>query len=325
MLFWLTVQFLGGLLLLLAGGDALVRGAAIIARNLGVPSVVVGLTVVAFGTSAPEFVIAVTGTATGAGGVAFGNLVGASIVNIAMILGVTAAIIPLTVHPTLVTREIPMLVLAVSAAWILSMDQALDGGVNRISRGDGLVLCLLFGVFLYYTAMELRKSRDDVFVAEARTVGRRSRARTIALPVGLVLIGLVGLGIGGNLVVGAAVDIAAAFGMSQAMIGMTIVAIGTTVPELTTSLLAARRNEADLAVGNIVGSNIFNMLFVLGVASTLNPIEVPERGPASLSIALGASLLLWILINTGDLCLKRREATVLLLGFAGYFAWAVSA
>lgn len=325
MLFWLSVQFLGGLLLLLAGGDSLVRGAAIIARNLGVPSVVVGMTVVAFGTSTPELVIAVTGAATGAGGVAFGNLVGASVVNIVFILGLTATIFPLVVHPTIVTREIPMLALAVGAAWILSLDQVLDGGVNRISRGDGLILCLLFGVFLYYTAMALRKNRDDVFVAEARTVGRRSRARTLALPVGLVLLGLAGLGIGGNLVVGAAVDIAASFGMSQALIGMTIVAVGTTIPELATSLLAARRGEADLAVGNIVGSNIFNLLFVLGVATALNPIDVPDRGPASLAIALGAALLLLILINVGQFSLRRRDGIVLLLAFGAYLAWAVLA
>ena len=320
---WLTLKFLGGLLLLLGGGDALVRGAASIARNLGVPSVVVGLTVVAFGTSAPEFVIAVTGSVSGAGAVAFGNLVGASIINIALILGITALIHPLAVNPTIVTREIPMLVLAVSAAWILSLDQVLDGGNNQLARGDGLVLCLLFGVFLYYTVMALRKSRGDAFVEEAKAYGLMLRIRSFALPLGLLLLGLVGLGIGGSLLVDAAVGIAAQLGMSQALIGLTIVAIGTTFPELATSLLAARRGEADLAVGNIVGSNIFNLLLVLGVASAITPIDVPTRGPASLSLGLGAALLLLVLIYLGGLSLKRRDGFVLLLFFLGYGAWAI--
>ena len=320
---WLSIQFIGGLLLLLGGGDALVRGAASIARNLGVPPVVVGLTVVAFGTSAPEFVIAVTGSVSGAGAVAFGNLVGASIINIAMILGITAVLHPLLVHPTIVTREIPMLVLAVTAALILSLDQALDGGANRLTRGDGLILCLLFGVFLYYTVMELRKTREDVFVEEAKAYGLMLRIRSFAVPAGLLLLGLAGLGIGGNLLVGAAVGIAAQLGLSQTLIGLTIVAIGTTFPELATSLLAAGKGEADLAVGNIVGSNIFNLLLVLGVASAITPIDVPARGPASLSLGLGAALLLLVLIYLGGLSLKRRDGIVLLLFFLGYAAWAV--
>ena len=320
---WLAAQFVGGLLLLLGGGDALVRGAASIARNLGVPSVVVGLTVVAFGTSAPEFVVALTGSASGAGGVAFGNLVGASIINIALILGLTAVIAPLAVQATIVTREIPMLVLASSAALVLSLDRVLDGDANFLARGDGLILCLLFGMFLYYTVMALKRTRSDNFVEEAKAFGWRLRVKSMALPVGLLLIGLAGLGIGGNLLVNAAVSLAVELGMSQALIGLTIVAIGTTLPELATSLLAARRGEADLAVGNIVGSNIFNLLLVLGVASAVSPIEVPSRGPASLVLALGAALLLLVLIYVGGLSLKRRDGLLLLAYFAAYLAWVV--
>ena len=320
---WLVTQFIGGLLLLLGGGDALVRGSASIARNLGMPPVVIGLTVVAFGTSAPEFVVAITGSATGAGGVAFGNLVGASIVNIALILGVTALMFPLGVHATIVTREIPMLVLAMSAALILSLDQVLDGGPNRLSRSDGLILCLLFCVFLYYTVMAIRKSQDDLFVEAAKAYSWRLRIKSMAIPSGLLLIGLVGLGVGGSLLVNAAVDIAVIFGLSQALIGMTIVAIGTTFPEFATSLLAARRGEADLAVGNIVGSCIFNMLLVLGVASALVPLEIPARGPVSLALGLGAAVLLLVLIYLGSLSLKRREGAMLLMFYLGYVAWIV--
>lgn len=318
MLLWLIAQFVGGLLMLLAGGDALVRGSASIARNLGVPPVVVGLTVVAFGTSAPEFVVAVTSTASGAGGLAFGNLVGASIINVVLILGLTAVIHPLAVTPTIVTRELPMLGLAIGAAFVLSLDQYLDNTPNRLSRGDGLVLCLLFGVFLFYTIMALRRLKADNFVQEAQEYGWILRVKSMMIPVVLVLLGLAGLGLGGNLLVSSAVDIADRFGMSQALIGLTIVAIGTTFPELATSLLAARRGEADLAVGNIVGSNIFNILLVLGVASAITPIQVPARGPLSLAIGLGVAILLLALINLGGLSLKRRDGFILLSFFVIY-------
>ncbi len=318
---WLSLQFLGGLALLLGGGEALVRGAAAIASAFGVPSVVVGLTVVAFGTSAPEFVVAVTGAATGAGGIAFGTVVGANIVNIAFILGLTAAIRPLDVHPTIITREIPMLLLAMTAALVLSLDQLLDGSANRLARSDGLILCLLFGVFIYYTVMELRQSRQDVFVAEARKVGWRLRIRTMSITAGLILIGLVGLGTGGTLLVESAVLIAERLGMTPATIGLTIVAVGTTVPELATSLLAARKGEADLAIGNVVGSNIFNILLVLGAATAISPIAVPDRGPASLTIGVGLTALLILLVHTGKLRIRRGEGLVLLSLFAGYMIW----
>ncbi len=297
------------------------RGGGAIARGLGVPPVVVGLTVVAFGTSMPEFVVAVTGAATGAGGVAFGNVVGANVINIAFILGLTATIHPLHVHPTIITREIPMLLLAMSAAMVLSLDQFLDGSANRLARGDGLILCLLFGVFLYYTVMALRQTPKDVFVTEARAVGWRLRVKAMSIPVGLVVVGLVGLGIGGNLLVDAAVGIAQRLGMTPAAIGLTIVAIGTTVPELATSLLAARKGEADLAVGNVVGSNIFNILFVLGVATTIAPIDVPDRGPVSLVIGTGLTTFLIALVYIGKRQIRRMEGVLLLLIFIGYMAW----
>jgi cation:H+ antiporter len=317
----LTLQFLGGLLLLLGGGESLVRGAGTIARGLGVPPVAVGLTVVAFGTSAPEFVVAVTGAATGSGGIAFGNVVGANIINIAFILGLTAVIHPLIVHPTIITRELPMLLLAMCAAIVLSMDQLLDGNMNMLQRGDGLILCLLFAVFLYYSVMALRKTGADEFVDAAEAVGWRLRVKSMLPSVGLVLAGLVGLAIGGSLLVSAAVDMAGQLGMTPAAVGLTIVAIGTTFPELATSLLAARKGEADLAIGNIVGSNIFNILLVLGTASAVAPFEVPARGPVTLAIGTGLTLLLMLLIHTGKRRIHRIEGLLLLGVFVSYMAW----
>lgn len=317
----LVLQFLGGLLLLLGGGESLVRGAGAIARGFGVPPVAVGLTVVAFGTSAPEFVVAVTGAATGAGGIAFGNVVGANIINIAFILGLTAVISPLIVHPTIITRELPMLLLAMCAALVLSLDQLLDGSVSMLQRADGLILCLLFSVFLYYTVMSLRKTGADEFVDAAEAVGWKLRFKSMMPSTVMVLAGLVGLGIGGSLLVSAAVDIAGQLGMTPAAVGLTIVAIGTTFPELATSILAARKGQADLAIGNVVGSNIFNILLVLGTASAVAPFEVPARGPVSLAIGTGLTLLLILLVYVGKLRIRRVEGLLLLGVFVSYISW----
>ncbi len=313
--------FVVGLALLLVGGETLVRGAAAIARSLGVPPVAIGLTVVAFGTSAPEFFVAVTAALTGAVDVSYGNLVGANIVNVALILGITAVLIPLTVHPTVVTREIPMLVLALCATLILSSDTLLGAGPDRLERGDGMILWLLFGVFLYYTVLSLKRSPPDEFVAEARAVGWRQRTRTILTPIALTMFGLVALGLGGGFLVDSAVKIANSLGMTQAAIGLTIVSVGTTLPELTTSLLAARKGDADLAVGNVVGSGIFNILFILGTAATITPIDIPARGPVAVAIAIVLTASLLLMIYTRQRRIARIEGALLLAVFIGYMSW----
>lgn len=317
------ILFSIGLALLLAGGETLVRGAAAIARILGVAPVVIGLTVVAFGTSAPEFFVAVTAAYTGAGGVTYGNLIGANILNIALILGVTAVLVPLTVHPTVVTREIPMLALALCATWVLSNDSVLGTGPNRLERGDGLILWLLFGVFLYYTVLSLKRSPPDPFVAEASIVGWRQRARTVVTPLALIAAGFAGLGVGGNLLVDSAVAIADSLGITQAAVGLTIVSIGTTLPELTTSLIAARKGDADVAVGNVVGSGIFNVLFILGTAATLSPIDVPARGPVAVAIAIAVTAALVVLVRTHGRRIGRGEGAFLLAVFIAYMAWVI--
>lgn len=232
---------------LLAGGEALVREGAAIARGHGVPPVAVGLTVVAFGTSAPEFVVAITGAVTGAEGVVFGNVVGANIINIAPILGVTALIHPISVYPTIITRELPMLLLAMTTALVLSLDEYLDGSVNQLSPGDGLMLCLLYCLFLHYTVMALRGIKHDAFIEEAREIAWKMRFRAMSIPVFLLLMGLVGLGVGGHILVQSAVAIAERLGMTQALIGLTIVAIGTTFPELATSVLAAKKKGKQIS------------------------------------------------------------------------------
>ena len=315
-----------GLGLLLAGGQLLVRGAATIAQSLGVPSIVIGLTVVAFGTSAPEFFVAVVASVSGAEGVGFGNLVGANIVNIGFILGLCALIAPLRVHPTIVTREIPMLILAMCVATSLALDGFLGGAANRLDRGDGIVLCLLFCVFLYYTVLSLRRTEleKDDFVSQAKAAGWRIRAKAIAVPSLFVLGGLGALAFGGDALVNSAVAIAKQIGMAPAIIGLTVVSIGTTMPELVTSLIAIRKGEADLAVGNIVGSNLFNILFVLGVATTISPINIPEVGPSVLLVATALSVILLVLVYTHQRKIIRAEGGLLFAIFLGYVVWLVT-
>lgn len=316
-------MFLVGLGLLLGGGQFLVRGAAAIAQGFGVPPIAVGLTVVAFGTSAPEFFVAVVASASGAHGVGFGNLVGANVVNIGFILGLSALIIPLSVHPTIVTREIPMLLLAMFVVLALSLDNVFGAGPNRLERGDGVVLCLLFCVFLYYTVMALRRTEParDPFVTQAAEAGWRMRTRAMATPVLMVLGGLAALAFGGNALVDSAVAIAKSLGMTPAIIGLTVVAVGTTMPELITSLIAVYKGEGDLAVGNVVGSNLFNILCILGVATAISPISIPEVGPSVLLVATALPVLLLILVFTHQRHIIRAEGALLLAIFLGYMAW----
>jgi len=317
------VTLIGSLAVLLGGGEALVRGASDLARRMGVSSMVIGLTVVAFGTSAPELAVSVTAAGSGSGGIAFGNVVGSNIGNVALILGLTALFVPLKVDSQIVTREIPMMILASAAVAVASLDEWLDGAPSGVvSRGDGLALLLFFCVFIYYTlAGNLLGRRSDPLLEEARDEsGRRARI-PLARSIALVLAGLVGLSLGGWLLVDAAASVARALGIPEVVIGVTIVALGTSLPELATSLLAARRGEADIAVANIVGSNIFNTLFILGTAATVRPVAVAAGGALDLAVMGGLALLLLPMAVTHGRLITRGEGLFLLAAYAGYLVW----
>ena len=310
-----------GLTLLVGGGEAMVRGAAALARQLGVPPLVIGLTVVSFGTSAPELAVNASAALRGDGAVAFGNIVGSNLANVGLILAVCALVRPLAVQSIVITREIPMMLLGCAAAAVMGFD-ALRGAESSVyDRSEGLVLLLLFAVFLYYTIGEtFRRRADDPFVQQAEQYPAGERLRSIAISAGLVALGLLGLAIGGAVTVSAAVEIATVAGISKAVIGLTIVALGTSLPELTASIVAVRRGEADLAVGNVVGSNIFNLLFVLGVTASIAPVPVPGQGHADLvaMLVFGASLLLFAF---GRNDVTRVEGSCLLVGYLGYLVW----
>ena len=318
-----ALLLLVGLALLLGGGDLLVRGSSALALRLGVTPSVVGLTVVAFGTSAPELVVCTLAATGGSGSIAFGNVVGSNIANVALLLGATALVAPIAVQGAIVTREIPMMVLAGLSALALGLDGALSGGeLDRFSRGDGAMLLLLFGVFLYYTLAEVfRRRGGDPLLEGAEQVPPVPEQARLPRALVQILLGLVGLVVGGHLLIGSARTLALAAGVPEVVVGLTVVAVGTSMPELATSLIAARRGQADLALGNIVGSNIFNVLLILGTTATIRPVEVPPGGWVDLVVNALLAIALLPMAITHRRRITRGEGGFLVLVYAGYLVY----
>jgi len=311
-----------GLALLLLGGYVLVRGASGIAASYGVSPVVIGLTVVAFGTSAPELAVNAMAATRGQGGLAFGNVIGSNLANLGLILGLSAVLEPLAIEGRIVAREIPMMLLATAAVVALGLDPGLRWSPGVFERADGVMLLLVFCVFLYTAVGDVIRKRmlDPVVEQAAEAAGVTLPKQHRALNVLLVLLGLVGLYLGGELTVSSATSLARDVGLSDAVIGLTVVAVGTSLPELATSIIAAQRGQVDMAVGNVVGSNIFNLLFVLGISSSLAPVQVPAGGLLELGLLLALSLLLLPLSLTHRRRVVRWEGAVLLAVWIGYTA-----
>jgi cation:H+ antiporter len=307
-----------GLILLVGGGDALVRGAAALARRLGISPLVVGLTVVAFGTSAPEMAVNVTAALRGSGALSFGNVIGSNLANIGLIVGVTALLRPLHVQASIIRRELPMMLLATAVAFVFALDSALaDGAPATYGRGDGLVLLLLLTVFIHYTTTEILRQRKS----GSREVGLVPGSWSIPVSLALGTAGLLALVVGAQLAVEGAVGIARAAGISEAVIGLTLIAIGTSLPELVASLVAAWRGHAGIAIGNVIGSNLFNLLLVLGFTATIRPIPVPEGGLADLTILSLLSVLLWLVCATPGRRIIRAEGALLLAMYVIYLSF----
>jgi cation:H+ antiporter len=332
-----AVLLILGLGLLLGGADILVRGVSALARAAGVPPIIVGLTLVAFGTSLPEVVINTMSAAKGETGLAFGNIVGSCAINIGFVLALTAIIRPLDVEPSIITREMPIMLLAVGALLVLSEDRFLNqSSENALVRGDGIMLLLVFCVFLYSVvgaAMAPRAQRalaHDPFVEEVtenvergQGPGAGGKTQPTWLSVLLTIAGLVGVGVGGRLALQGAISIAEALSIPEVIIGLTLVSFGTTLPELATSVMAARRGQADVAIGNIVGSNIFNMLFIGGIVSTIRPITMPVGGQADLLFMAGLCFILLPIARRGPRKITRAEGCTLLAGYLVYVSWRI--
>ncbi len=308
-----------GLLLTLSGGFALVHGASHLARRWGVPAFVVGLTVVAFGTSAPELAVNVLASLRGDADISFGNVVGSNLANLGLILGVAALITPLAIESTVIRREIPMMLLATGAIVVMALDPLLTDAPAAYDRSDGWTLLVFFSVFLYTAAATvLRRREADTFVGSS--IGVLSSTLSAPRCAALIIAGLAALIWGADVTLRNAVVIATDLGVAPAIIGLSVVALGTSLPELVASTIAASRGESDLAVGNVVGSNIFNILFILGVTSSIGPVPVPDGGGFDLAALTAVSALLLIFAATGRR-ISRAEGAALVLVWLGYGIW----
>jgi len=302
-----------GFALLIKGADLLVKAASALAEKLRVSDLVIGLTVIAFGTSLPELFVNITASIKGLSGITVGNIVGSNIANILLILGISAVIFPLAVTRGTVRKEIPLSLLAAILVMILSNDQVLGAGLwSGLARIDGFVLLSFFVVFIYY-AFSIARPAEGL---EEHPSGKNYRAAGITVRLAL---GFAGLFIGSRLVVKGAVFIAEALGVSQLLIGLTVVAVGTSLPELAASAVAAYRHKADIAVGNVVGSNIFNIFFILGVSTLIKPIPFEAKYNVDTGFLVLASFVLFLCMFTGKKRqLDRWEAVVFLIMYFVY-------
>ena len=323
------VTFLMGVLVLLAGGELLVRAASNLASALGVSPLAVGLTVVALGTSAPELAVNLSAALGGQTAISFGNVVGSNLANLGLVVGITALLYPLEIHNVVVRREIPMMLLATGVAMGLGLEIWLGVPPDLYSRGDCIVLLLVFCVFVYYITADLQgRQSPERYLGPAQPSGRRDRASGAArfpwLQLLWILVGVALLVAGAKLTVAGATGMALALGVSDALIGLTLVAVGTSLPELAASLVAAFRGKADLAVGNVVGSNILNLLLVLGITGVVEPIPVPEGGEVDLLACGLFSVLLLGVSSTYGGRIVRWEGALLLVGYLAFLVQRVA-
>jgi len=303
--------FVLGLVFLVKGANWIVDGSVSLARRLGVSSLVIGLTVVAFGTSLPELIVNIFAVGAGAGEVVFGNIIGSNIANILLVLGITALIAKVPVKNSTIWEEIPFALLAVFVLFVLTEKLFLGAG-SFFTKGNGLVLLSLFAVFIYYIFISVSKGRKRIAFPEESREGNWDIVWKLVL-------GLVGIYFGGRWVVEGAVFFAGQFGISSFLISATIIALGTSLPELVVSFVAAKKGNVDLAVGNIVGSNIFNILWVFGVIPFFGKIFIPEFVSFDIAIMFFATLILFIFVFVGKKGeLSRSEGLVMLLLYILY-------
>lgn len=315
MLVTILLLFLG-FALLIKGADYLVKGASALARKFNVSELVIGLTIVALGTSAPELVVSIVSSSKGLNEVVYGNVIGSNIINIYLILGVSAIIYPIVVQRSTIRIEIPYSLLAIVLLFILVNDDLLWGNENYFGRIDAFILLAFFSVFLYYVFKNMKRDPEAAAVVEKQPL---SMWVTIAMIVG----GMLGLVFGGQLVVDNAVVIARNFNLSDKLIGLTIIAAGTSLPELATSAVAAFRKNSDISIGNVVGSNIFNILFVLAISGVISPMEYNANLNVDIYVLMGGTILLFVLFLGKTSKLTRGEALILLLGYVAYVAYLI--
>lgn len=305
-----------GLVILIKGADWLVDGASALAKKFNVSDLAIGLTIVAFGTSAPELVVNSFASWQGYQDIVFGNVIGSNIFNLFAILGITGLITPLIVQSSTVWKEIPLSLFAAILLFFLAND-FMSAEQGLLSRLDALILLVMFGLFLYYVYKQMKTDptenlENDIHIYTTPKIWL------------LILGGLVGLVIGGRIVVNSAIEIAQYFGLSEKIIGLTIVAAGTSLPELATSVVAAIRKNADIAVGNIVGSNIFNLFLILSLSAFIRPIPYSTSFNTDIYLLVGGTIFLFAVMFVGKKHrLERVESALLLLTYVAYMIYLV--
>lgn len=311
------VYLIAGLVLILVGANALTDGATSVAARLKVSPIVIGLTVVAFGTSMPEFTVSLTSALKGSSDIAIGNVVGSNIFNTLMIVGVTSLFVPIAVSKGTLRYEIPMALLSSVVLLFCAADVMISGEArNVVSRGDGLVLLCFFLIFMSYTFAVARNGD----AGEAEEVNVMPMWRSLLY----ILAGLAGLVFGGNLFVDGASGIARSFGVSESVIGLTLVAGGTSLPELATSVVAAMKKNPEIAIGNVIGSNLFNVFFVLGASAAITPMNVAGITDLDFIVLVLSSLLLLLFAKFYRVrTVTRLEGALMVLCYVGYTAWLI--
>jgi len=306
-----------GFLLLIKGADTFVVGSSSIARIFKVPTLIIGLTIVAFGTSAPEAAVSITAALKGSNDMAIANVVGSNIFNLLGVVGIAAIINPIKVQKSTIIKEFPFAILAVVVLMILSHDIKFQGyNENLLTRADGLMLLALFGIFMYYLIEMAITSKEEMNIDKAKE--DISMGKSILMSI----LGIIGILIGSQIVVNSASNIAIAWGMSENLIGLTIVAIGTSLPEFVTSVVAARKGESDIAMGDVVGSSIFNILFVLGLSSTISNIQVHPIVFIDMLVMIIVTVLTYIFAATKK-SVNKVEGIFLVLIYIAYMVFVI--
>ena len=315
---WLIIGFI----LLIKGADYFVEGASDIAVKARIPNLIIGLTIVAFGTSAPEAAVSITSALKGQNDIAVGNVIGSNMFNLLVVVGAAALIKPLQVQKSIIAKEFPFALLGTFVLLVLGNDVIFQGTTqNSISRGDGLILLVLFGIYMYYLIEMALNHRNKESMEEETNENMKKEihiGKSILLGIG----GLIGIILGGEVVVNSAKEIALAWGMSEKLVGLTIVAVGTSLPELVTSVIAATKGKSDMALGNVIGSCIFNIFFILGISSCIYPIKVNSAVFVDMLILLGVSIITYIFAITRKQ-VSKIEGGALAIGYIAYMTFII--
>ena len=309
---------IAGFILLVKGADFFVDGSSSIAKLLKIPSIVIGLTIVAFGTSAPEAAVSIIAGIQKSNDIAVGNVIGSNMFNLLMVLGISAAIKPVSIKDQIIKKDYPFMLIATVLLLVMSYDVLLGGSENIISRGDAIILLIFMGIFLYSVISSALRTRKENIDSGEDEIPSYGVVKSLLFTIG----GLAGIIIGGQFVVDSASDIAIRFGMSQTLVGLTIVAVGTSLPELVTSIVAARKGESDIAFGNVVGSNVFNILFVLAASAVISPMNINAQSLADLLILMAVTLAAYIFCVTKKR-VNRAEGIILASVYAIYLTYAI--